>query len=455
MRGRRTLSARLVADTTSHPRAARPMSTFGTTTRAGPLPAPARLGLLLFIVALAARAAFLFGSPWARTPQTHDAVEYEALGWQLALRLPYATEAHSLMLVAPSGQPTAFRAPGLPLLIAGVYQAAGGRVPDAVAGVLVVLNALGAAALGLALARERGREVGALAGFAWALWPGALFTFYSSGHLLSENLAIAALLLALWCFGRPGLAAGAAAGLLLGIAILARTYLILMLPLLVAMAAARRRPLKTWAPRMAVFVACALVPPGLWTWRNHLVFGDGLFLTSQIGFGLWLGNHEGARGSWNGQWERLPAMADLQARHPELASRPEPEKSAIFVRAAIDVIRGRGPISQALLMGRKALLFLWPFESVHGFQWWLALALVPAGAGLLVAYRRDGGEVTAFLYAWLAAVVLSTVLFFHDVRLRYCGEPALAAFAAIGGRSLATRVRGGLPERDARLPRAR
>jgi hypothetical protein len=289
---------------------------------------------------------------------------------------------------------------------------------------------------------------GVLAGLLWALWPGALFTFYDSSELLTENVAIPALLLALWARQRSRAAGAIVAGLLTGIAILARPYLLLLLPALAVLEIVlRRASLRAWVGGSMLFALFALVPPSLWMWRNRVVFADGLFLSTQQGYGLWLGNHEGARGSWNGHWDELPAMDLVRAHHPDLSTVPEPVKSRIFLQEALGATRRRGPGGNAVLIARKAALFLWPFDTVEGFHWWLALAFPLAAFGVAVSLRAPPDDVMVFLYAWLVAIGATTLVFYHDVRLRYCAEPVLVAFAAI---SLSYWLRRGAARPEAR-----
>jgi hypothetical protein len=140
-------------------------------------------------------------------------------------------------------------------------------------------------------------------------------------------------------------------------------------------------------------------------------------------------------------------MDALRARHPDIALVPEPDKSRIYFKEGLDALRRRSAFELFVLAARKGALFFWPFEMVHGFQWWLALALPFAVVGAVTSFRTGSrDEAILFLYAWLLAALLATGVFFHDVRIRYCTEPPIVALAAIGIVSLRDRVRP--PPRD-------
>src|SRR4051812_23916913 len=81
--------------------------------------------LWIVILAIAPRALHLVVT--RDQPLVADAVEYEELGWRIAHGLPYVNLAQSPLIADPRGGPSAYRTPGLPLLVAAVYTVAGRR----------------------------------------------------------------------------------------------------------------------------------------------------------------------------------------------------------------------------------------------------------------------------------------------------------------------------------------
>jgi len=149
-----------------------------------------------------------------------------------------------------------------------------------------------------------GPEVGALVALGGALYPGLI---YMTTQVSASNLYLPAecamLVVAIRAVRRPtNRSLAAAAGALVGFVSLLRPEGIALggLIALMAVIAARRtgltglRALQT----AAIVVLVAGVPVGLWLARNTHTFGKPTVgLTSQAGFVLWAGNHEGATGS--------------------------------------------------------------------------------------------------------------------------------------------------------------
>ncbi|MBI2362764.1 MAG: glycosyltransferase family 39 protein [Elusimicrobia bacterium] len=234
-----------------------------------------RHGLLVFCAALAVRLASLALFP-ASPVLDGDQVDYDRIGWHLATGQGFAWN---------PGVETSIRAPGYPVLVAGVYKAAGRR-PGAVRAAQAVLGAATAwllYAVALSLFDPR-----AAAGAAWlcALYP--VFVHYD-GRILAESLTTFLVLLSvpgLSAFVREGSRAPlAGSALLMGLATLTRPGT-LLLPLAAAPLLLLRRPLDWRAPLLylALFAA-ALLP---WQARNHRLFGHWTLCSRGPGFGLFV-----------------------------------------------------------------------------------------------------------------------------------------------------------------------
>ena len=241
----------------------------------------------LLILALGARIGYVAATPDYRI--VHDAYDYDRHARSIAAGQGYAP-----LGTGPGGE-TAFRPPGYPYFLAGVYEITGvaradaderariGRIANAVVGTAVV------ALIGLLAAQVFDRRI-ALAAMALAA---VYIPFVLVGAaLMSETLFAALMLAALvaaiharrsshslrWCV---------VAGLLAGLMILTRANaLVLLAPL--ALAVWTGRPWRAWrniaAPALLVAVALATVAP--WTLRNADVLDSFVPVSTQLGAAL-------------------------------------------------------------------------------------------------------------------------------------------------------------------------
>jgi 4-amino-4-deoxy-L-arabinose transferase-like glycosyltransferase len=198
-------------------------------------------------------------------PLRNDAADYDRLGRVLAGGHGFGSS-----LIAASGGPTAFRPPLYPAVLAVVYRLTGNSV---IAGRLVQA-ALGAGAvvlIGLLARRVWGRRIALIAMGIAAVYPPLVL---AGATLLSEPvflcLFLGALILALDARRLvPGaLVIAAAAGVLLGLATLARPVGLITMPAVAALAW-RRHSARAWLPPVVLLVAAGLaIAP--WTIRNAL-----------------------------------------------------------------------------------------------------------------------------------------------------------------------------------------
>ncbi len=190
---------------------------------------------------------------------------------------------------APGGGPSAFRPPGYPVFLAGVYALVGNSAPAAgrLAGAL--LGTLSVALIGLIALRLWGKRVGMLAlGIAAAAPSLAILSTALISEALFVPVMLAAVLSALearrskrryrWLIGT---------GVLVGVASLTRTNgLILLVPFSLAFAPTRsRRRLGSWVPPV-VFVITVLLTVAPWTVRNWIVFHTFIPVSDESGYTL-------------------------------------------------------------------------------------------------------------------------------------------------------------------------
>jgi 4-amino-4-deoxy-L-arabinose transferase-like glycosyltransferase len=190
---------------------------------------------------------------------------------------------------APGGGPSAFRPPGYPVFLAGVYVIAGHSSPAAgrLAGAL--LGTLSVALIGLIALRIWGRRVGLLALGIAAITPSvAILGTALISEALFVPLMLGAVLTALE--GRHSERRYAwliATGVLVGAACLTRTNgIVLLVPFALAFAPTRsRRTPKAWLPSV-LFVLIALLTIAPWTIRNWLVFHTFIPVSDESGYTL-------------------------------------------------------------------------------------------------------------------------------------------------------------------------
>ncbi|MBP7275267.1 MAG: hypothetical protein KBA51_03600 [Kiritimatiellae bacterium] len=225
-----------------------------------------------------------------------------AIGFHGGDRLRYPDErsydalARSIMsgggYSTPDGRPTAFRPPGWPMIMAGVYQ----LWPHPVAA--KVFNAAayaGAAALLSVLAARIHPSARPLVPLLMLGYPLGLYSASTLYPQTFGTLLLAAILVLLWNRG-GGIWHGIFAGILLGALILTIPSFMLVVPLILAGAACagpvRWRILLRQLLWVLVCAAAVLAP---WMYRNERIFRRFVPVSTNGGLNLLLGNSEHAR----------------------------------------------------------------------------------------------------------------------------------------------------------------
>ena len=245
--------------------------------------------ILLFVAAFSLRAGLVWVLRGLQAEPSSDQAEFDAVAWNLAQGLGFSLRSPGGTLYASAVSP-----PLLPWIVGLLYRVTGHWYSAALLlqSALSALAPLFLAAMGGALF---GRRVGLLSGWICAFHP--LLVLFSS-LLLTENLLVPTLLLALWLSvewvrtARPVRAFGA--GLAWGLASLARPTALLV-PVVVlgwawwslhsALSPARR----VWHSGLLVLgLAVALAP---WTIRNALVFHAFVPVATRGGGALYVGNN--------------------------------------------------------------------------------------------------------------------------------------------------------------------
>jgi 4-amino-4-deoxy-L-arabinose transferase-like glycosyltransferase len=392
-------------------------------------------------LALATLAAWLLRAGVALldpAPLVEDAAEYHGLAARLAEGRGY---------VRADLSPTAFRPPGLVLLLAGLYRLFGPE-PAAAA---VALALVGAAVVPLAalLARRTAGEGAARVAAALALvYPPFVTSWYSPRALLAEVPLTTFVLLALWLGvlarsrvdGR-GVLAAAASGLAAGAGALTRGTALALAPLLalwLALGSGRRSARAARAGTLLLGAALVVVP---WLARNRLALGAWIPISTNGGISVWASYNPASRGLGNaGEGYAAAVAEDEELRQAGL---DEVARSRHFLaRARAEVERRPG--RAAALVLRKALLFADPSakdwsrpDPKLSYNWAYGAALPLAAGGWWVARRRPE---TRLLAAFALLLSVLHVVLHTDVRYRAAVEPVLLVFAAGGAVAVTGRL---------------
>lgn len=212
-----------------------------------------------------------------------------------------------------------------------------------------------------------GPEVGALVALGAAVYPPLV---YMTSQVSAANLYLpvecAMLVAAILAVREPtNMRRAAIAGGLVGVVSLLRPEGIVfgVLVAVVLVVAARKAGITggrvTKTAGVALLVAA--VPVGAWLVRNTVTFGRPTFtITSQAGFVLWAGNHEGATGSGKSYSHGQVAVAKEKVLMAEAAALApgqtyELRREALFRRAALSWI-GAHPVDAAVGVAKKTVL---------------------------------------------------------------------------------------------------
>jgi 4-amino-4-deoxy-L-arabinose transferase-like glycosyltransferase len=410
----------------------------------------------LVLLALVVRAgAVVFDTDY--TPQ-NDSGDYDRHARSIAADFAYPPP---IPTVAPSGGPSAFRAPGYPLVLGGVYALTGDSV-EAGRYLNAVLGAVGVLLLYLVAARIFSRRVGLVAAGLMAVYPPLAF---QSLELYSEPLFIClmlgAVLAALSFRDDPRLRWAILCGVLVGLAALTRQNGVLLIPIL-ALALwlpPRRRGASLAAPAIAVLTAVLLIAP--WTVRNYVVFNEFVPLTTGGGFNLGGVYNEEAQNDprFNALW-RLPIRTaenqDLYAipglREVELDSElrdraldylsehPAYVSEVVFWQAlrTLNLAEAGTATSVGIFESRGIGTEITPVEPPAFFL----VALLAIGGAIVLIRRPRGERGPWWLWATMLILPAATLPIIGLPRYRAAGEPFLLILAAVGALAIWDWARG-------------
>ncbi|HWH96009.1 MAG TPA: glycosyltransferase family 39 protein [Baekduia sp.] len=307
---------------------------------------PARRGQLAFgaafgalvVLALLLRLLYVDATPGYEL--RHDARDYELHAQSLAVGEGYSRH-------VAYGRPTAFRPPGYPYFLAGVYKLAGverAPAPRRIHTARIAQAYVGTAVVAL---------IGVLAALLWGRLPGLIATALAAiyvplilvgGAVMSEPLfdvaMLAALVAAVWHRRSSHRYRYAVlTGVLAGLAILTRANaLVLLAPL--AFAVWDVRPRTAWRSLgpPAALLAAALVTLAPWTIRNAKLFHAFVPVSTQLGSSLAGTYNDAARDDPDnpGAWRSIKHVPQYAGLWRQVRSTPEPVLERRLRRAALE-----------------------------------------------------------------------------------------------------------------------
>lgn len=329
----------------------------------------------------------------------YDGIEFDRIAMNLASGRGYSVD---------GATPTAFRAPGFPLLLAGLYGITGGWPPVSY-WLFALLGAAGVAMAGL-IASE-------VAGAATARWAGAVAAVYFPALMFatqyaSENLAVPVTGLAVWLFLRKRYAL---AGLACGATALARPFALLL--------AAAFAVLARWRGALVLAMCAAVVAP--WTLRNVRVMGSPVLIAANGGSTFF--------GANNGLVVSEPALRGVWVTPRRLA--PEDSGLAEIERDRVQWRRGVAWLIDhpgewpALMFWKLARLALPDWESAN--QKYVLLGWITTLPVLALTYAGIARLRNPALDATMLATVVTALIFWGSPRFRDANLCVLAVYAGV------------------------
>lgn len=226
------------------------------------------------------RAAVVFVIPNAEP--TSDAAWYFAKGSDIAAGLGYRD----------AGSPTAFWPIGYPAFLGALFSITGQSLGAALAANLVLSVVAFLVLYDLAARLSGSERVARMTILFYTLYPNAIGYV---GLVLTETLFVTLLLTACWLMGRfPGVVGAVASGVAFGVATLVKTQTVLIPVGLILFGLLFLRAGKPFWPAFGrglilIFAMLATILP--WTVRNHLTFGEFVFVSTNGGVSLLAGNN--------------------------------------------------------------------------------------------------------------------------------------------------------------------
>jgi 4-amino-4-deoxy-L-arabinose transferase-like glycosyltransferase len=397
----------------------------------------ALLVLLAFAIRLAGTAVLEGLSAPPNGEAFYDGVEYEAIARHLVERGEYAVN---------PGQPTSFRAPGLPLLLAVVYAIAGPGNHFAAHVALSLVAALVVVPTFLLARLLGGPRAALVAGVIAAGYPNlAYYAIHFSSEPLHTVALTASVLLLVRALEADTPRRLLASGAWLGVATLARSVALYFLPffslaLLPAIGLGR-------AARASLLMASGallLVLP--WAARNFRVHDRWLLVASNGGGAFWGSNNDliardpTLRGDWistrllrTDAWNAEAPRNEVDRDHAEFAEGKRWVRDNIASLPALVLAKQRRLWSPFAASPNR------PFVLGTAAGYLIVLPLAIWGGGVLWRRSRADRHALLLLLAPMAGTAAASAAFYGSVRFRSPVEPFVIVLASIAAVHLTDR----------------
>jgi tetratricopeptide (TPR) repeat protein len=349
-----------------------------------------------------------------------------------------------------------YLAPGYPYFLGAVYRIFGVRFD-----VVYILQMAMDLGIILALWGITRAAFGEPAGLVAAvLWTFFRFAPFYAGKMSAETPGAFWLVMSVWvimgALERGSWRRAVGAGLLMGLAIVTRAFLLLMLPLLCLAILGTRGFSRRGAVTVGLLLGAALVIFTV-TFRNLIVTGHWTLISANSGIVLYAGNNPDARGfpthlegissNVDEQWIEVQGLVE-----EEIGRRPTPGDVDAYWRKKVWAFVREKPMRFIALLLRKALLsisdeefsdmYFAAYEKERFIQslgaFWLTMAVV-VPAGLMGIMRSSGSSYRWILLCPVITIALVLLIFSVTERYRFLSTPFLCVFASLA----VTRMRGG------------
>ena len=407
-----------------------------------------RVFFIIAFSALVIRAIVLFGTP---DPPEFRYFNFDEADYELIAKNLYEGNGYCYI----EGQPTAFRPPLYPLMIAGVYHVVGERSLSAVRWFQAFISAVTAGLIFSLGCLTFGRAAGLFAGVIFAVYP-TMLCFVP--QLLSETafifLLTGAVCLLVLAIKKGAAVTFALSGLVFGAAFLCRPVLLpfllgLFLPMMLFLA--RRGVIQKPLVRGAVLLLSCAIVVSPWAIRNYVVFSELIPTDTHTGWVLW--HNTKVHFDFDADLERAQRDIEAQAAagaltsegffdaiqkhslfgaeaqldgirkayNPATMPQTETEISAFFTEKSLEFFREH---KLGLVRDRIAnfINFWMPFSSIEGrkgeYLYAYGVMAVFAAIGLLIAVKRRRLLDLLPLLLIVANFWLTTTLVVYHSRLK-------------------------------------
>lgn len=367
------------------------------------------MGLLLF--ALGVRLAYNIWWIGIHNSPISDALNYHNLG---------------IELIESGSYSNLLRAPGLPFLVAGIYEVFGVE-PFFVRMVLSIIGALTCGLIYLIGREAFGWRVGK-----WAAWASTvyIFLFYWNGYLLTETLFTFWLCLFIWLLlkgrNKPHTRYWIIAGFVLGLATLTRPITLTFGPFLMLWAVISFYPKIKYALTVTGLISGIMVLTIMpWTIRNYYATGVLVPVTWAAGNVLLGANNPNVLDYFPGGW--VPPLKSGLITEAEQAGLTEVEIDRLYTQKTLTFI-WENPFYIIKLCVYKFKLFWHLHRAIDPESIQYILAAISAALGAYTA--RSSWRHISILYIIPIFFTFVALVFWGDDRMRSPVEPVLLVFAA-------------------------